>query len=219
MRTAGRRVAALLWLLLATRPQTLGGVQAPQRWAPCVWCVTTGLAAGALLAPGEIGRAANATGGGEQLIAYLGDAFALGIRAGLESDVLGVELVLLLGANRVEVENEFGVRFPNHGEPPVLWTGSVLFYPLFPLRHTALGRRLRPFVVAGLGGAFVSVDLDNIEGQTLYHSWQESVGGGIRFFSDHSFVELRLTRQRVHRNGPLHGFDAHAATVALGIRF
>lgn len=189
------------------------------------WHPAAGFMLGASFAPAEIGRDTNATGG-EQLVAHLGDAVVLGLRGAVESDVLGLELVLLLGAKRVEVENELGVRFPNHGQPPVLWTGSLLLYPLFALRNTALGRRVRPFVVVGVGGAIVSVDLDNIKGQTLYHSWQGSVGGGIRFFSgrdrgpyEHDpFVELRLVRHRVRQNGPLYGFDILAATVGLGMR-
>jgi hypothetical protein len=129
------------------------------------------------------------------------------------------------GGRRVEVENEYGVAFTYHGEHPTLWTVRLHLYPLFPLRKSAAGR-VQPLVLLGIGGLPVSVDLDNINDQTLYHSWQWSVGGGLRillnpaaaFDTTVSFVELRLVRHRVWENGPLHGFDAVAATLGLGVR-
>ncbi len=174
---------------------------------------------------GEIGRQPNATGGHEDLIARLGPGISLMIQAGREFRFGGAELRIGWSGRAVEVRNEEGVRFPNHGEPPLGWTGSIMVYPLAPLQ----GRDeswFQPFVSIGGGGFMVRVDLDNIGGQTVYHSFQWTVAGGIRIvsglpefpFGSVTFVELRVDRQQAWANPPLGRFRIIGASVLLGAR-
>lgn len=196
-----------------------GARESPRRWS-------TGAALGVAFAPGEVGRDRNKTGGHEQLIARWSSGVALGLYAGIETRFGGFELSVIQTTSAVQVKNEFGVAFPNHGKPPFVWTGNAVLYPLALVQRQG-SRLLRPFVTAGLGGVFLSVDLDNIKNQTLYHSFAWSVGGGVRIatspddirFGTPSFVELRVVRFRVWPNGPLRRFEVIAATAGVGMRF
>ncbi len=191
---------------------------------PPPWRWTTGARLGVVLNAGVIGRQPNATGGHEMLLARLGWGFGLGFHAGYESRLGGVELRALALHTPVEVSNEDGIEFPHHGSRPVSWTAGVLGYPLAPV----LGRRsaIRPFVTAGVGGVILTVDLDNIKGQTLYHSFQWSLGGGVRIGLNPediptwtpAFVELRFDRTHVWANGPLNHFVLYALSAGLGMR-
>lgn len=72
----------------------------------------------------------------------------------------------------------------------------------------------------------LSVDLDNVKGQTLYHPFHWNLGAGVRIAASPdnipswtpTFIELRVERFRVWRIRPLRGFDAVAATLGLGMR-
>jgi len=181
----------------------------------------------AQLAPADrLGRDRNAAGGQEELIARWSSGVALAVGGGLETRFGGLQLTGIMATSAVQVRNEFGVAFPNHGKPPVAWGADALVYPLAPLQGRR-GRSVRPFVTAGLGGIFLSVDLDNIKNQTLYHSFHWSLGGGVRIalspdeipYWTPTFLELRVTRFRVWANGPLSRFDAVTATAGLGMRF
>ncbi|HLB55204.1 MAG TPA: hypothetical protein VJK71_08850 [Gemmatimonadales bacterium] len=209
-------LATVLWSLVlcgSTRAQV-----------PPNWRWTTGAGLGVFLGAGEIGRYPNATGGHEDLVARLDAGIGLGFQAGLESRFGGLELRGLGTSSAVQVENEYGVRFPHHGGRPFAWTGNLLLYPLAPLQRP--GGALRPFLTAGLGGLLMSVDLDNVNDQTLYHSFHWSLGGGVRIATSPedvpswtpTFLELRVVRMRVWPNGPLEGFGIVAATIGLGMR-
>lgn len=207
-------------MVLTLVPGAGGGALVAQTTVPRpFWRVGLGLSAGVLLAPGEIGRATNATGAHEALIGRLGDALALGGHLGIDSRHVGAELRLVLGTRRIEVKNEAGTGFPNHGEHPLLWSGNLLVYPLGLLQGS--GSRLpRPLLAAGLGGAVLSADLDNVKGQTLFHSFLWSLGGGVRLgIGRDGVLEARLARHRVWRNGALRSFEATAVTLGLGVRY
>ena len=172
---------------------------------------------------GEIGRQANATGGHEDLIARLNGGPALAVHAGIESRFGGAELGLSWGGRAVEVVNVDGVRFPNHGEPPLAWVGNIMVYPLAPVLRPG---RFQPFVVAGLGGMLIQVDLDNIKGQTIYHRFQWSVGGGLRIVRGlespmmmTTYVELRVEQQTTWPGAPFQRFSVRAGSVSLGMKF
>lgn len=204
---------------------------APAPWTASVapkqaWRWSSGVTAGALFAPGEIGRDQNASGGHERLIARWGDGAGLGGQVSLETRFGGLELRGLQATSAVQVRNEFGVAFPDHGKCPFAWSGSLFVYPFAPI-EARRNRLPRPFLTAGLGGHLISVDLDNVENQTLYHSFHWVLGGGIRIATapedvpswTPTFLELRVERYRVWRNGPLHRFAAWAATVGFGMRY
>ena len=102
---------------------------------------------------------------------------------------------------------------------------SIPLYPLAPLLGR-VERKFQPFVTGGAGGFLIQVDLDNIEGQTLYHSFQWSIGGGMRIVSGLpqtpyrtiTFVELRVDRQQAWANRPLDGFRVIGVSVVFGMR-
>lgn len=203
-----------------------GGVPGTALERVSAWRWSGGAALGVWLAPGEVGRGRNATGGHEELIARWSSGFALALQGAIETRLGGFELTGVMASSAVQVRNEFGVEFPNHGKRPFAWSANGLVYPLAPL----LGRRSRlprPFVTGGLGGIFLSVDLDNVKNQTLYHSFHWSIGGGVRIATSPdevpswtpTFIELRVTRLRAWPNGPLSRFDAVTATAGLGMRF
>jgi hypothetical protein len=202
-----------------------GGRPAPAQVSPPTWRVTSGAALALVLSPGEIGRHPNATGGHEDLLARLPDAGGLTLAFGVESDLLGFESRFVFGAAHVQVKNEFGVAFPNHGEPPLFSEIGVFAFPFFPLRNSPLGRRIQPLVGAGTGALFASIDLDNIDGQSLHRARQRTMTAGLRILDrgsvtgDTPFIELRWTRHRVSRRSPLHAFTATSLTLGMGVAY
>lgn len=180
--------------------------------------VTGGFTVGASFAPAEIGRDTNATGG-EQLVARMGNGVAIGLWLGLESQWLGVQLDLQGRADHIHVENEFGTGFPNHGERPLVYSATLVGYPLAPFGRALRTGPLRPFASASVGGLVVSVDLDNIRDQTTYHLWHYGLGGGVRLFVlDHGFIELGFKEVRVRGHRPLETFRMRTAAVGVGMR-
>ena len=174
---------------------------------------------GASFAPAEIGRDTNATGG-EQLVAQMGDGVTIGFWLGLHNDLFGLQLDFGLRADHIQVENEFGTRFPNHGEQPLVYSATLVVYPLAPLGRALRGGPVRPFATASVGGLVLSVDLDNIKDQTTYHLWHTSLGGGVRLLVlDHEdgFVELGVREVRVASHRPLDAFRLRIATLGVGI--
>ena len=181
------------------------------------WRPSMALAVGWVFAPTHIGRDINATGG-EELLARLGDRPLSGIRLGAENGPLGFEVGLTQHVVAIQVENEFGTEFPNHGRPPLRYAVAAVLLPLAPLRGTAFGRHVQPFVKAGIGGWLVSVDLDNVHDQTFYHLWAPDIGGGVRVFprGGEFFIDVRFERSWVAGRGPIARFRADVLTVAFG---
>jgi hypothetical protein len=187
------------------------------------WRVTGGFGLRLQAGAGEIGRHPNATGGHEDLIARLDEGLGLTIHTGYESRFGGAELRVSWSGRSVEVINVDGVRFPHHGEPPLAWVGNIMVYPFSPLFRPG---RVQPFVGAGLGGTLIQVDLDNIKGQTVYHRFLWSAGGGIRIvngldspFFTTTYLELRIERQSAWKGEPFNGFRVWAGSVSLGMKF
>ena len=190
----------------------LAAAQAPPP-APPAWRWRIGAALGFVPGPGEIGR--------EELIARVGAGIGMGFQAGIESRIGGIELRTLGFSSAVEVEDQGGAEFPNHGRRPFVWTAGVTAYPLAPVFRAGTG----PFVAGGLGGILLSADLDNVEGQTWYHSFLWSLGGGARVAMGPeepswapAFLELRVERMRVWSNGPLRSFTVWVGAVGIALR-
>jgi len=169
---------------------------------------------GGFFAPVEIGRDINATGG-EQLIARLGDGVALGIHLAFRNDLFGVGLGIVTRPDQIDVENEFGVGFPNHAKPPVLIVGDL---SICPFRGAFLGGRVEPYLTAGVGGGLFSVDLDNVNGETSYNLWLWSAGGGVRYYlaGQKRFFEFKLTRSQLAGRGPIDSFAVNTLVLGVG---
>jgi opacity protein-like surface antigen len=172
--------------------------------------------AGLSLAPPEIGRDVNRAGG-DTLIAGLGDSAVFGGRFELRRRRVGGAFSLLVWGKPVAVTNEAGVEFPNHGEPPVLYTFEARLYPL----GGSVYARVSPYLAAGVGGALVSVDLDNVDGQELRHLWAYSLGGGVKISlgAGATFLDLQYAWCSLSGSGPIVPFRAHTVTVGFGARY
>jgi hypothetical protein len=177
------------------------------------WQASGAFALGALAAPEEIGRDTNTTGG-EALIARLPEGPMLAVRSGFERGFvyLGGEWASPLLP--IEVENDAGVDFPNHGQQPLLY---ALEAQVFPFGRRRIGGHLRPYAVVGAGGALLSVDLDNRRGQELSHHWLWKAGGGVRWQrspSAEGLLDLRYDEYHVRGHSPLANFTLRC--FALG---
>lgn len=189
---------------------------------PPVWPRVTGtVGAGVLLGAGEIARGRNA-GGGEVMRAVMEDGPAMAVGLGIERGWAGLEFRVLTATRELAVTNEFEDRFPRHAGRPLLWSVGALLHPLPAI---GIGQRLRPFVVAGIGGTLLVMDLDNRNGTATYHPWQRSIGGGLRVVIDqprasppNTMLELRVVHHRLWPLGRIHGVGLTAATLGLGLR-
>ena len=172
---------------------------------------------GAMIAGKEFARGINATGG-EQLIARLGHGGTFGVRVGVHNALIGLEANLLTTSNPVVVKNEFGVAFPNHAERPLLYSGDALLYPF---RRTIHRGRVRPYVTSGLGGTYVSADLNNINDKERHNRFTWNAGGGVKLFVEESglYVDLRFTNHRLFSSRGLGASDLRSVTVGIGYRF
>jgi opacity protein-like surface antigen len=174
---------------------------------------------GAMIAGKEIERGVNATGRHEQLIARLNHGGALGLRFGVHSDVLGLEASFLNASNAVRVDNEFGVRFPNHGERPLIYSGDALLYPF---RRAIREGKLRPYLTSGIGGMLMSADLDNIDDQETHNRLTWNAGGGMKVFMGEEqdfYLDFRFTNHRLPGSRGMSAIDLRSITVGVGYRF
>lgn len=202
-------VASLLSLpaAAATAPTA---VSTDERWEATM-AVRFGAAGGA----GEIGRDTNATGG-EPLIARLPDGPVLALRGAFEGRFVGLALDCASLLRPIEVENDVGVDFPQHGTQPFLYALEV---ELYPTGRGLLTGRLRPFLAAGAGGAVISVDLDNRRRQELTHHWLWKSAAGVRWRrrpGAAGFLELRYEATRVRGDLPIADFTLRQATAGFG---
>lgn len=210
----GRSFARLAAVLAAAAPVCAAPVAAEQEPRPSV-SREAAIHGGVLLIPGAIGRDVNRAGG-DVLVARAPTAPLLGARFEVRTRVAGLGVELAASQRRVQVANESGVDFPNHGGSPALYGLEGRLYPLAGTYSPA-----EPYVSAGLGGAVVSVDLDNVNDQERYYPRTRSVGGGVKFFFDEGsiFVDVQYKRIAFSRTGPLHAFRASALSLAVGAAF
>ena len=173
---------------------------------------------GVMVAGKDISRGVNATGG-EQLIASLGHSGAIGVRAGIHNELLGLEGNLLSSSGRPNVKNEFGVEFPNHAEQPLLYSADLLLYPF---RSAIRAGRVRPYLTSGVGGMLLSADLDNIRDKETHGARVWNAGGGVKVFVDEGsrlYVDLRFTNHRLLSPIGADSIDLRSVSVGVGARF
>jgi opacity protein-like surface antigen len=216
-RGMGNELPAVVPILLLawTSPTAAGQGSAPA--APAAGLTSeVGFYAGLALAPPEIGRDVNRAGG-DTLVAGLGDSPVFGGRFEMHRRYVGGAFNLLVWGKSVAVTNEAGVEFPNHGEPPLLYTLEARLYPL----GESPVARVSPYLAAGVGGALISVDLDNVDDQELRHLWAYSLGGGLKisFNEGKTFVDLQFTSSSLSGSGPIVPFRVYTVMVGFGARY
>jgi len=168
-------------------------------------------------APGEIGRDVNRAGG-DTLIASLGTSGVLGARFEVNNSLVGGGVTVLGWLTSIDVQNEAGIDFPHHGKPPLIYLGEARLYPF---RQWLARGRVSPYLSAGVGGALVSVDLDNVNDQELRHLWTWSAGAGVRIAVDDdggTFVDVQYRACFLSGSGPLVPFALHSIVVGVGLR-
>jgi opacity protein-like surface antigen len=170
---------------------------------------------GAMIAGKELNRGVNATGG-EDLIAKLNHGGAFGVRAGVHNSLLGLEAGFLTTSNAASVRNEFGVAFPNHAERPLFYSGDALFYPF---RMALSEGRVRPYVTSGIGGAYVSADLDNIDDKERHNRLMWNAGGGVKLIVGELVLDFRFTNHRLLSSGAQNATNLRSVSVGVGYRF
>jgi len=170
---------------------------------------------GAMIAGKELTRGINAAGG-EDLIAKLNHGGAFGFRAGVHNSLLGLEAGFLTTNNAVSVRNEFGVAFPNHAERPLFYSGDALVYPFLNAINEG---RVRPYVTSGVGGAYVSADLDNINDKEPHNRFMWNAGGGVKLIAGELVLDFRFTNHRLPSAGQEPAADLRSITVGVGYRF
>lgn len=171
---------------------------------------------GVMLAPPAIGR--DVAAGGDTLIAGLGNGGLLGVAFELRNDLLGLGVGLIVGPRSITVTSVTGVEFPRHGQAPGVYVVDGRLYPFGWLRAS---RRVSPYLAVGGGGAFVSVDLDNVDGQELRNLWMRGAAAGVkvRRTTGPLFVDVYARTCRLSGRGPITPFSLHAFGVAIGTRY
>lgn len=178
-RTATLVVLAFAWPALAAaqqppnEPRPSSAEPSPERWY-----VEYNVNGGTITAKREIAANQNATGSHEQLFARLKSSPFVGAKVGVHGNRLGIEAGVFRTTEKIQVNNEFGVPFPNHGENITFAKADLLVYP-FP--RSAFEGVFRPYLSAGFGGNFFSIDTDNINDQENYANPTVSIGGGGKF--------------------------------------
>jgi hypothetical protein len=146
--------------------------------APERWYVDYSLSGGNITAKREIAVDENATGDHERLFARLKSSLFVGGKVGAHGNRVGIEAGVFRTVEKIQVNNEFGVPFPNHGENITFVKADLLVYPL---PRSAFDGVFRPYLSAGFGGNFFSIDTDNINDQENYVNPTASIGGGGKF--------------------------------------
>jgi hypothetical protein len=201
--------------------QTSNQKTAPKDSSSQDWYVEYSLSGGTITAKHEIAVNHNATGDHEQLFARLKSSPFVGGRVGVHGKWLGIEAGVFRTTEKIQVSNEFGVPFPNHGENITFMKADLLYYPV---PRSAFNKVFRPYLSAGLGGNFFSVDTDNINDQENYVNRTASIGGGGKFTlggkdgkEGNIVFEVLLRYERMFGRSPIQpgGFVMVSAGVAF----
>ncbi len=142
------------------------------------WYVEYSLNGGTVTTTNDISIRSNATGSHELLHGRLKSSLFVGGKVGAHGNRFGLEAGVFRTAEKIQVSNDVGVPFPNHGENVTLLKADVVLYPV---RRTAFGGVFRPYLSAGFGGTFFSLDTDNINDQENYAKPTLSIGAGGKY--------------------------------------
>jgi hypothetical protein len=196
-----------------SRPQETASIGTATR---SQWQIEYSVYGGTLTSSGIIGQDINATGNHELLTAKLKSSPFAGVKVGAHGDRLGIEAGILRSTNKLEVQNVFGVPFPNHGENLTMIKADCVIYPL---RRSFAGGVFRPYGSVGLGGAFSSVDLDNIGDQDNFSRPLASIGVGAKFQLGGKDgvvqIEVLFRNDHIFGRAPIQSVDLR--TVSVGI--
>lgn len=187
------------------------------------WQREGGIHAGLFDSDKEIGRDINKTGApGEELIGELSDGVFVEMFYGMSKSQIAINANLWFTPwSSLDVHSDLtGADFPNHSEGGP-W-GLGIDMEVRPLGvHKKRG--LCPYVVAGIGTAWLSVDLDNAGGQSSYSLNTHRMGGGFRYYhrdnNDDKFLEMRYLKLKFGNDGPINSFKANVLTVAINWSF
>jgi hypothetical protein len=173
---------------------------------------------GVFLGHGVIARG-HGPGRAETLIARLRPAPLGSANVSFERGILGLSFDLAAPARAIVVENSAGERFPNHATGPVLYGIVLSLAPLHGMTRRWQRGRLRVGAELGGGGALVTADLDNRNGQTAYHAWQWQFGAALRWSVGTSggFVQLRGVHHQSLATGAVRDLRATRFTLSGGV--
>jgi hypothetical protein len=180
------------------------------------WQIEYSVYGGTVTASGIIGEDINATGDHEPLTARLKPSPFAGVKVGIHGDRVGLDGGVLRSTNKLEVQNVFGVPFPNHGENITMIKADCVVYPI---RRSFAAGLFRPYASVGAGGAFSSVDLDNIGDQDNFSRPLVSFGLGAKFQlgGKDGVVQLEVLFRNEHIFGRAPIRASNLRTVSVGI--
>lgn len=171
--------------------------------------------------PDIIGRDRNAWGDREWLEASIHNTMALRMALIYGNDVVGIDINMSTMFSAIEVQNEYGVDFPDHGETP--WTLGVSGY-LNPFGRLIFNGRIRPVISYGVGLMHLSADLDNVDDQSSY--WLNVTSWGLAleyafFQRDDMYggLSLRWEKLEVSEKDVWLDFTAEYLSIGLVARF
>ncbi|MCX6170195.1 MAG: hypothetical protein NTX65_12690 [Ignavibacteriales bacterium] len=178
------------------------------------WRWVVGFQLGGLIPSEEISRNINATGG-EQLIGRLGNCGIFGGQFGLHNELLGFDVFGGFSTNQIEVKNEFGVDFPNHGSELGIVSGN--FY-VYPFHRILFDGKMQPYAMLTFGITFFSVDTDNINDKERYSPLAQGFGAGVKFEIDtNAYLDLNFRKYSISSSGSIKPFD-NIQVIMLGLR-
>lgn len=122
------------------------------------------------------------------LMNYTYDCFTTGSTLNLITGYIGLEGDLMTGIDWDEWNDEY------HNTLPVLWTGSLLFYP-FSQSYIA------PYVKVGYGGIYTWLELQDVDLSGFYVLSCFQIGGGISFRGESNGNYMFIEYLRTFVNG------------------
>jgi len=143
--------------------------------------------------------------------------FMIGLRAGLEQEYLGAELTLAGVFQDVDYETSLptGDR-PSDARTLLLGLNGLLY----PAGNYIMDGRIRPFLTAGPGLAYLDTDSSLLSNEVIFDF---NVGAGIKILlGDEGFPVLRLDWRWYYLAGSVGGLENtyhQELTLGLGIRF
>ena len=86
-------------------------------------------------------------------------------------------------------------------------------------RNAINSGRVRPYVTSGVGGAYVSADLDNINDKEPHNRFMWNAGGGVKLIAGELVLDFRFTNHRLLGSGAENTTNLRSVSVGVGYRF